>query len=249
MNDGFWKWIEERSKIQFYAVFIFIWISLHWKVWTILFFVSEEEILAKYHLLKVDYITGYANIFLPHGLLGLGDEIIYWINLLLCLIVAGLIAYLCVWHLPSWVLLPAYKKEREHEFNKQKENLKFEKQLLKLKEQNVEREKDIVISQVEVASKKEEVDKSQSTGWRREYLSFKKNNTFQLFEELIESLYVHSGEVSVYDQYANSYTFQLDKDLLAYADSNNLVEYDRRSGTIELTEKGKYFVTQYQENK
>ena len=40
--------------------------------------------------------------------------------------------------------------------------------------------------------------------------------------------------------------FRLDQDLLAYADANELVEYDRDIDKISLTDKGKYFIRRYQ---
>jgi hypothetical protein len=65
------------------------------------------------------------------------------------------------------------------------------------------------------------------------------------FHEITDSYYKHKGLISDYN-YGDR--FEVSKDILVYAHSNELIEIDITTNRITLTPKGKYFVSKFSSN-
>ena len=85
--------------------------------------------------------------------------------------------------------------------------------------------------------------KTQEEIWDREYDDFKKTKFFSSFPIIRESIYMHSG----YMAWSN---YRIPSEIVAYYDANNIVEGTSTEGNrLRITEKGKYFIKKYSEEK
>jgi hypothetical protein len=229
--DSVFSHFEQRLKTQLYGVFAFWWVVLHGEFFYTLLFVDENKIYGKTGLLKNEYLhTHYFNYQRPG----------FWLGQLFLFAVAAFATYLMIWVIPKRLLTPAYRSERAYEFEKQKIRLEYEKEKGRL-ETAVEEQaaKTRQATEKKVKAEEQITLADPTVLWEEEFQQLKNRDIYNFFDELIQSLYEQHGLV-------NNGDFRLDRDVLAYADSNGLVDYDRSEGEITLTDKGKYFVKKYQ---
>lgn len=244
------KHFDMRMRTPVYGIFGFWWIVFHWEFFYTLLFVDQNKIFVKTGLLKNEYLKqrfyDYSHAY-------------FWRYFILSLLGSLLLTYLMIWVVPRLILISAFDKEQEHiaskreiklkyEQNIQEQRTKLEKEKTKLEEQAV---KKFEASERKVAQIKKVQKTDPSIMWQEEYEQFADSPLYQRFEQLIRSLYEFGGQVKVVNEleYTTQTVFELDRNLLAYADANELIRYDRRQNIIELTEKGKYFVKRYQAHK
>lgn len=246
--DGFWSWIEGRSKVQFYVVFAFMWLALHWQTWVTLFFVSGSDIATKYHgMLKVEYIKEYCNLFISHGFRGSADYK-YWLNFAICFLVSSIVAYVCVWYLPKWVLLPAYDKEREHELAKRTIDERKEEQYLEAKKATAKAEESVAVVQESIATKRQSTKaKDETVLWDEEYEDFQGDPAFDSFAEILKAIYENKGRTKVtqYNDGSGQVYSRIPASTLALADGLGLIKLDNKTEMMELTSKGRHFAGKY----
>ncbi len=143
--------------------------------------------------------------------------------------------WIIIWKFPKWFLVDAYKKESDYYY--QKKSIKLgndilieneRKSLLKTREENINKE---ILIKEEIKKTDPEID------WKKDFNEFSKLPLFSSFQNIIDSIYTHSGYISYSD-------FRMPKDILVYSDVNNLIE-KISSNRISLTKKGKFFIKKF----
>lgn len=87
--------------------------------------------------------------------------------------------------------------------------------------------------------------KSETDVWKEDYEEFKKSKMYDRFDDIIDSIIDHYGRIRQTD-INDRPTWWTDKQLLAYASGNDIVNLDQKEARISLTDKGKFFVKLYQ---
>jgi len=227
--------LEERITSPFYGYFLLSWVLYNWYFLYVALFVDQELIFQQTSLLRNEYLLSFfANFSLFKILIQF-----FFAPLLLTI--------LFFWFFP-FVTRPFFRK-----------NLRNKKvlKLIELEENQEEVKKEIELVQSQTELLKEEAEKAKEVKkaskedptivWEIEFEEFKKNKyLYEKFSQIVEAVYIHNGETTVPHQYfPEQNSFQVEKDILAFVDSNELVKLIK--GNISLTNKGKYFVKKYSE--
>lgn len=237
--DSIFHQFNNRMKTTFYGLLGSWLVLLHWEFFYTLFFVDEQKILDKTGLLKNEYLRQH---FMPGG-----PE--YWLLQAVQFMLALLMTFIMIFVIPRYVLERVYKSEKDHEAAKRKIKLDAESKLVQ-EQAEAQKATTIKLTELETQVKKQNTvrkriaDKDPTVLWDTDYESLKKLDIYEYFDQLIVCLYQYGGRVLVSGVQRD--VFHLDRDLLAYADANGLVEYDRKEGRVSPTEKGKYFIKLYQ---
>jgi len=109
----------------------------------------------------------------------------------------------------------------------------------------IDTELEILQSQKDIQQKQENIVQAEQEEWTDEYEIFKKTSMFSDFDDIIDSVIEHYGRIRETDINDNP-TWWIDKGLLAYATSNELVDLNQDEASISLTKKGKHFVKLFQ---
>lgn len=234
----FWGSVDNRVfSNPVYFIFILSVLLVHWRFFVVLFFVSNESIVASYHVAK--------DIYLKHIFFDPNHCVISSIVFLVPFFITWLILYI----LQPKVLPMLLRKHKEYEDARLEIEagvVKKEKAVITAKEQN-EKEKEQLLSLREMNAVKESKLNNQTVLWGKEYENeFKKSDFFYKFRLIVESIYERSGAVSVKNEtFPEIIDFRIPKELLAYAHTNGLVSFTNNGNNIDLTEKGKFFVKKF----
>lgn len=218
---------RDKMASPIYGIFIVAWAVFNWNFLYALFFLSEEKIwYATNGMLKNDYLL--YRYFDFHSLF-----------FYLKLIVPVGITYFLIWHFPKFISIPAYEKSEENNFQKKliKNRLEIllgqqELEKAEIKEKKIEKEKEIVKSEYEL----EDVD----------YEKIKNHKLFPKIDQIIDSIYKESGDTSYWGNNGRLEKY-IDSDVLAWMHANGfiLIEGSGAKEKIELTERGKRFISKY----
>ncbi|QQR76340.1 hypothetical protein IPJ63_02435 [Candidatus Nomurabacteria bacterium] len=228
--------IKERITSPFYGYFIVSWLMVNWKIIYIAFFINQEEIYNKYNVLRNEYLS---TIF---------PSIYSWDHWFNFLILPILLTFFFFWVSPKITRI-FYRKsiknqialkvieiqETRKEAKEKTELIKDETEVIKQELQKIKEEKKIASEAPEML-------------WEKEYAKFFNSTYFSKFESIIDSIYLHSGNIKEFDSYNNMTTFMIPKDILVYSHTNELIKIDKTKDKIELTEKGKFFIKKYSSN-
>ena len=217
--------IEEKLVSPFYGYFITSFVIINWKLFYFALFIDQNIIFQKTGLLKNEFLNNISpQTTLEH---------------LLQFIFYPLIITIFFFWVSPYITRPFFKKNLRN----QKE-LKFIQ--LELEKKEVKAEKELLSEEV---LKKREERRAEKIDpeilWDKEYQTFKRSSYYEKFQDIITSLYTHGGHMSEGNHWESDY-FEVDKNILAYADSHNLVELNKN--IISLSDKGKFFVKKYIEN-
>lgn len=234
--DSFNGVIKKRLTTPIYGTFLLSWIIFHWKFIFSLFFVSEDKIWQATGLLKNDYLSKEFFNF---------SDWYFYVSWIMPIILTWLI----IWKFPKWISIPAFKKAEEEKTEKIiikiNEQKKIETGQIKLQEENIKKIKTVA----QKTKKEKEIEKLDPTiNWKEEFEQFKKHHIFYKFKQIIESLYKHNGRITLFT--SGGYSRVVGPDILALAHSKELINIknDKNSiEVIELTNKGKFFVSKYLE--
>lgn len=224
--------LKKKLTVQIYGVFMFSWAVFHWELLYAAFFVSEDKILHKTGLLRNEYLTKqFFNYHDPK----------FYIDWVLPLI----LTWAVIWVFPKYIILPAFRKEEEQRIEKCKISLECER---KLEQESTRLEKQS-IKKLEATSKKVQKEKAikkidPQALWLGEYEQFKKLSIYNKFSYIIDSVYSHAGQVKT-GYSMGVYRFEVPRDILVYADTNELVAFSADKTKISLTNKGRMFVKQF----
>lgn len=236
------KEADNKLSNPFYFNLIMYEIIFHWKFFVVLFFVSEDNILKHYNILKVEYL---ANILFFNGY----SSFDWYYNPYrwLYLIIVGFLlpigmTILSVWFFEDLFLRKAKLKVETDKLETKRQTVNIEKRFLEVSKQEIK----IVSAQKRIKEEKKNILDDEDKLFL-EYESFKLKPVFKNFIKLIDSVYKHNGRVKI-----NSYPgpgFEVPQDILIYADTNNIVKFTNfNKDVIEFTERGKIFVKFFSED-
>lgn len=221
---SFKKQAEDKLENPFWGAFIISWLAWNWKVWYVTFFIDSELLFQQEYILKIDYISRiYRWESLENFLLSVAHLFIFP-YLSVCFFV----------YIFSKVTSKFYRKSKENENSLYLINLEMESKKLEKENAKLEIEQNVIHARDRVRSEKTKEEK-----WDEEYDKFKKTIYYPQFG-IVKNSY-----------YKNKSTSGMSSDMKAYFDSNGIIEIVIKgfNEQIELTEKGKYFVKKYTEEK
>jgi len=154
----------------------------------------------------------------------------------------------------KYVLPYTYQLEQESKtarkkirLNQQREVEIYKADLLNTESIKIEAETKKVEAEKELSQTKQRAAKADPTIlWDEDYERFKKTRFFGSFGYIREAVYEHNGRHEL-SEYRDGIKFKVGSELLAYADTEELIVINQSSDTISLTTKGKYFVKRYQQ--
>lgn len=236
MVDKLIEWMD-RAKSRVYGVF-FIWLALGLLpvIFTALF-VDQKIIYDKTHLLKNEYVRDTYFI---------GPMSWYPIVVFL---VAIVMTRLTIWDFPKWFVNRAYKKEIEHQTERDIYQIRRESALDKERKDLANAEVAVIKAETKVAAAKKVAQKADPTIiWSKEYNALNKTEMTYL-KDVLKCLYEYRGNVLAEGRFSDSPAkFVLNPDSLRFADSNDLVKIVNDGMRIEVTTKGKYFASRFDGN-
>jgi len=217
---------KTRLTNPLYGTFLFTWFVFHWNFIFAVFSIDDKEILKLTGLLKNDYLV--------YRYFDVGDWY-FWFSWL----VPFIFTYLIVWELPERVLLPAYRKSKEHETKKRivknEEELKVIIAVRHLEEENTKTAK-VIAERAE--EEKKIMEKDPTFKWEEDFLKFKETPTYYTFGDLVDEFY--RGEQNTRNTI-----------LVSFLDSLGAIELapQNPSYIMGFTDKGKYFIRRMRESK
>lgn len=231
------NWIAEyinKNKSHIYGIFAF-WIAfLHLPIIFSALFIDQKLIYQQTNMLKDDYLR--------HAYFNDIEDILWEITRWLAAII---LTYAMIWILPKRIINKAYSQELEDQYLREFMKVAKEEQLIERRKNLIQDQAKAVDEEERVISRQEKIENKELNAWDEEYEEFKTTSMFTSFYEIAESITRYNSEIQVWSERGKD--FEIDEDLLAYAVGNNLLNLvgDNRD-SIELTEKGKYFLKRYQ---
>jgi len=229
----------DKARSRIYGIFLF-WILVFGSpvIFTALF-VDQEIIYKKYGQLKGEYII-HTFFDFTHWWPGVYAPII--------LVGAAALTFLMIWILPRTLVKKSYQRELDDQYDREFMKIKKDDDLAKKQSGVLEKQKTVVKAEEEIAKKQNELESKEENVWLKEYNDFKKTKLYDQFYLIPESVYQHYGSISVENEYDRS-IFEVPTDLVSYADGKGLIKVDVNNRQINLTDKGRFFMTHYQEDK
>lgn len=235
----------DRTKSRLLTVY-FAWLAIiHLPIIYTAIFIDQSLLYEKTGMLKNEYISDkYYNF--PTGW--------FWmLYIVLATMVPALLTWLIIWILPKTVIKRAYERELIDQSDRDSIRIQKEAELEKLRTKVVKSQVETAENEQKAVVTKAETESIESKTWLTDYREFKASKYFTGFNEVIRSVYEYGGAVKEsYNQFSNEYDFELKPSMLAYIDSLELVIFnksDSRHDKIEFTNKGKFFVREYQKTK
>lgn len=221
----------DKARSHVYGIFLF-WVSVaHLPVIFTSIFVDQKLIYQKTKMLKNEYI---------HHVFFNSKHWWFWLVYpTIVFVFAGAMTWLMIWKLPKNLIKKAYNAELDAQYDREFMKVAKEEELNQRKAELAKKELKVVQKEETLAEKQEELENKEQATWLKEYDKFKQLAIYTHFGEILESLYTHNG-------YTRYNSFKVDSDMLAYAEGNSLIDVDRNNNKIEPTQKGKFFITQYQ---
>jgi hypothetical protein len=226
----------DKARSYIYGIYIF-WVLIFSSPIILTALFTDQSILfnAK-HKLKNEYIA--STYF----------DLTQWYSYAyLALIIFGSAAmtWLIIWRLPKWIVNKAYIEEINNQYLKEELRIIKEQELEDKKSQNIDKKIQNIEKEEEAVDKQEDLASKEQRQWTREYNVFKKSNMYDDFDDIVDSIIDHYGRIRETD-FKNTITWSIDKELLAYAASNELVDLNQEDASINLTKKGNHFLKLYQ---
>jgi len=225
--------IEDRLASPFYGYFLVSWLTLNWQTVYATLFVDQETLFEKTGLLKPDYVE----LFLW--------PVYTWSFYLHYLLAPLALTILFVWYLPYITRIFFRKNIRNRVALK----------VIELQELSQEKKEEKKLTQEDTALMKTEIERAKvekkaaqenpEVLWEREYYQFRVLPLFKKFTHIVASIYEYSGRITVVSEYNDRIIFQIPKDVLAHAHTNDLVIFEKGKEKIDLTDKGKFFVRKF----
>lgn len=230
--------IKNRSTSASIGTYVFFWVAYHWQGLYVALFVDEKYIAEKFNgLLKNEYLNQYF-----FGYNGLID----W-DVILGFLIPVLLTYLFIWWLPDLILVHLYRREQRYKVKKRIIKLEEEKAIEKEKEKVVKQEDDTLKAEIKKAETTKKAVKADPTIiWQNELDEFTDRED-KLLTQVLTCVYKFRGNLIVSGEFHGSLpVFELEADALRLGDSKGLVTIVDEGERIELTEKGKYFASQFE---
>lgn len=228
--------IKERLTSPFYGYFICSWLLFNWQIIYVAFFVSQDNILTKTGLLRYQYLQQSFPILWSWG---------FFLEFLIYPLLATALFF---WVFPL-VTRIYYRKSLKNQKALRRIDIEENLQISKEEKKLVKEETDLIKTKSEQEKQKKKVEKeTPEILWQKEFEDFKGHPSYINFSQLKNVIYNNSGKTHKWN--GASYVRLINTDVLATAHTKNLIlingkEYsDER---IELTEKGRFFMSKYLE--
>lgn len=211
--------LKDRLISPFYGYFVISWFLVNWDYVYTAFFVKEDLIFQKTHLLR--------NEFILQNILPQQHNYIWMMNFIVFPLLFTTIA---IWIMP--LLTNKFYAQHLVNINRQEKT-----RMRALKKSTIE-ETELIEEKV----KKAEIEKiaenvNPEINWERDFEKLKASKLYKKFHQITDSFYKFNAMLQVNK-------FSVDTDILIYADSHKLIELNEDqygNRTFLPTEKGKHF--------
>lgn len=229
--------IRKRATSATLGTYLLFWATYHWQGLYATFFVNQDLIYGQHGLLKNEYVDKYF-----FGINSWDDWQFY-----LGIIVPAIFTCVFIWLLPHYVLIHAYRQEQRHKVRRRITKLEEELALQKTEESLARQEKQTLEAEIKTSEKKKEARKTDPTIlWKEELETVRNTPQFKYLGDLLECIYRYKGYVEADDQYGDP-VFGLNPNSLRFGDSRDIINISDNGERITLTEKGKFFASEYAE--
>lgn len=229
--DQILNYFKRRANSTVLVAYSVFWAVLHWDGLCVLLFVDQDLIMEKYGLLKNEYLSqqffGLPASNCPCD----------WILAIAKFIIPFVLAYLYVWWLPKIVTNPCYRKETEYKTERRVIKMRADRKVSEEEERMTRaKTKNLEALTALAVARQENKQKDPEEAWQEEYNGFKSDNKRwrNILFELSRVLYVERGD-----------TTGMSSNVLSVCDTNSLISFDDDRQYISLTEKGKFFLKEY----
>jgi len=226
--------IRKRSPSSALGLYLFFWAAFHWQGIYVTLFTSQDMIFKQHDVLKNEYVNQY---FFGWR----GWETIY-------LYVAPIImTALFIWLVPKYVLVHTYRQEQRHKVNMRRIRYEEEERLEVAKKDLAVQQKETVQAEIETsrAIKVASID-DPTIAWQHDMLAFLDDeNGYSALLRLKKVIYEDKGHLVDYRTSGGDWKVvqSMSSDHLALVHTNDLVTMKKGDESIELTDKGKYFIS------
>jgi len=234
--------IRNRATSTTLVTYSFFWAAWHWQGVYVALFTNETQILEKLGYLKNEYLNTY--FFGWHG----------W-DTVIGLLVPLALTILFIWPFQKYVLIHAYSVEQKARAERKKVRLnadrlveKYKADLLNNESRKINAQSKKVAAEAKLSQTRKRAAKTDpAILWDQDYEAFKKTGFYDIFSRIREAVYEHNGLtfISAYDNGGS--TFEVGSPLLAYSDTEGLIQLSQKDRRISLTDKGKHFIKRYQQ--
>jgi len=226
--------IRKRAVSSALGTYLFFWCVIHWEgIYTTLF-TSQDLIYTRYTLLKNEYVSHY--FFGWHG----------WKTVAAYLAPVALTA-LFIWVIPKFILVHTYRQEQRHKVDKRRIRYEEEERLEDARKGLAVQRQRAVEAEVSASDAIKQASKTNPTiAWQREMGEFLKiESSIPTLNALRTTIYEDSGHLTSYESASGDWmsAIGIPSVQLALADTNDLITIDKQNQTIELTKKGKFFIS------
>lgn len=225
--------IKEKIANHLYGTFVIAWCVSNWRAIFIAFFTSEDQLVAKTGMLKIDYIL---NLYPFSGVQSV------LLSLLKLVVVPSISVYLFIW-LFSGIDFLVFKKAVSNKVGKIIEQKRQTEKLLKIKKDVLEKETKVIEQEEKKIKAEKKKESSLSETWEKEYSEATKQSLFNdAMTDLNLCIYRFEGEKTVIGQ------FRFDAESLSFLHLNDLIE-EPTTSKIKMTDKGRFFLKKYVKSK
>jgi len=230
------EYLAGRAKTRLYGVYVIWTLLLHVPLIFSALFIDQNLIYEKTGLLKGEYLYDKFNMSSPNFI---WEEIAKFV-------LAAVLTWLTIWILPRVLVARSYSREIQDEYNLRAKKVDYQFELEDKRKRLTDRQLQIVETQTKVQSEQKSIVNSEKALWGEEYKQFTNTTAYKYFSDIIESLYEHSGRIRHPNYNDKGITFYINTDTLAYSSTNDLIEIDPATERISITDKGKFFIKEYQ---
>lgn len=222
--------LAERATSPFYGYFLISWLLINWQLVYAAFFIDQSILQDSLGLLRIEYLR---------ELIPPSSGYVFWLHFFVFPFIVTIFAF---WVFP-YMTRVFYRKSINNQIQLKRIELQETSRATKEKTDLAKEETALIKQSVQKvrAEKKAKTDAPEVL-WERDFQSFKTSPLYSKFDFIIRSIYERNGDIIVESAFTGPPLFQIPKDILAYAHTNDLVTMDKIKGKIELTAKGKFFV-------
>ncbi|HEY0980143.1 MAG TPA: hypothetical protein VGE18_01895 [Candidatus Paceibacterota bacterium] len=232
--------LKDRITSPFYGYFLISWCVINWKIIYAAFFVDQEKVFEKFGLLRIEYLSN--ELFLKL------NEVSYWLHFWIFPFISTLILF---WISP-YITREFYRKSLKNQIALKVIEIQETTKKVKEEEKLIKQQTNLIKEKTEKAKQNKKAgNENPEILWEEEFKNFISSSIFSKFTQILDSIYIHEGKIRVESamslSYSRNYDFEIDKDVLVFADTNNLIKISNGK-TISLTDKGKFFAQKYSQS-
>lgn len=232
------KWFSEKANSPLYWTYLGFFVAWNWKFFQIIFLEHESLFTTP----RVEYLETL--IPAPSGI-----AILDWgINLLWHAVPPVIFTYIAIMYLPrlhrwAFEIYLKYHFERKTMFQEQK--AEHERKMAELTKREADAKKERVEQEQIIEERKTDEER-----WGKEFRELSAHVLFLQFKQIIDVIYENNGRTV---RWSNDHPRRMvNTNVLAFAHSKGLINITSNNDdneVIELTDKGRFFVSKYLERK